>query len=136
MKKEIVKIFESSSSEFALILSVAMILLLFCVGFLVGSKTSAFGFLVGGGVAILNHFELYRSLRKVLSNTPRNGSIKGIPLFLLGFYLRLFISAIVIYGALQGGWANPLCIIIGVSVVFINCFGLGLILASFENENA
>ncbi len=126
MKKETVK----NSGTYTLNLiwagSIITLIVLICAGVFIGSLSFVFGVLIGGIVAILNHLGLYRSIKGILTAATKEYPKRMIPFAVMGFYLRLLISGVIIFFALKGGWAAPIAIIIGASVVIINTITISI----------
>ncbi len=120
------KIIESYARELIEAGSLTMLLLLIVLGVLIRSYTFALGVFVGGIVAVINHYGLYKSLRSVLSAAAERGVKNGTPQTLFAFYVRLVFSGIVIFLALRGGFADPIGILVGASVVVVNSLIVGL----------
>jgi hypothetical protein len=106
--------------------SLVMLLLLILLGVLIRSYTFALGIFIGGIIAVINHYGLYKSLRSVLSAAAERGEKGGTPQTLFAFYVRLVFSGIVIFLALRAGFADPIGILVGASVVVINSLIIGL----------
>jgi ATP synthase I chain len=136
MKKTTVKKLETNSFEIVIGGSVATLLAFAIIGYVTISLEFALGALVGGVVALLNHIGLYRSLKGLLMaasesavNNPDDGKQfkSGILFTIFGFHFRIFLSGVIIFFALTGGWANPIAIFVGASVVMINSFIIGML---------
>ncbi len=106
--------------------SLVMLLLLILLGVLFRSYAFALGIFVGGIIAVINHYGLYKSLRSVLSAAAERGEKSGAPQTLFTFYIRLLFSGIVIFLALRAGVTDPIGILIGASVVVVNSLIVGL----------
>jgi MFS superfamily sulfate permease-like transporter len=76
----------------------------------------ALGILLGGFISILNFHWLDRSLRDVFKNI--GGNIKG-PV-MVKYYLRLAITAVVLYFLIARETVDVIGLVIGLSVVVIN----------------
>lgn len=106
--------------------SLVMLVLLMLLGVLFRSYAFALGIFIGGIIAVINHYGLYKSLRSVLSAAAERGQKGGTPQTLMGFYVRLVFSGIVIFLALRGGFTDPIGILVGASVVVVNSLIVGL----------
>ena len=124
--KETGRMIESYARELIEAGSLVMLLLLILLGVLIRSYTFALGIFIGGIIAVINHYGLYKSLRSVLSAAAERGEKGGAPQTLFAFYVRLVFSGIVIFLALRGGFADPIGILIGASVVVVNSLIVGL----------
>ena len=96
--------------------------ILFCTvtisGFIVAPGRFAWGILAGGLIVTINFQLLYRSLKKAL--TPPH---LAKPRVVLGkYYIRFFVSALIIYVLIADHYVNPLGLIIGLSVVVASIF--------------
>jgi hypothetical protein len=95
---------------------------LFCTvtisGFIVAPGRFAWGILAGGLIVSINFQLLYRSLKQAL--TPPHVTS---PRVVLGkYYIRFFVSALIIYVLIADHYVNPLGLIIGLSVVVTSIF--------------
>ena len=109
--KETGRMIESYARELIEAGSLVMLLLLILLGVLIRSYTFALGIFIGGIIAVINHYGLYKSLRSVLSAAAERGEKSGVPQTLFAFYVRLVFSGIVIFLALRGGFADPIGIL-------------------------
>ncbi len=125
-RKETSRIIESYARELIEAGSLAMLFLLILLGVLIRSYAFAMGIFVGGIIAIINHYGLYKSLRAVLSAAAERGEKGGAPQTLFSFYFRLAFSGIVIFLALRSGFTDPIGILVGASVVAVNSLIIGL----------
>ena len=74
------------------------------------------GVLLGGFISILNFYWMERGLRGIFTNTA--GNVKGP---VIGkYYIRLVLTAIVLYFLIANGTVNVIGLLIGLSVVVIN----------------
>jgi ATP synthase I chain len=76
----------------------------------------ALGVLLGGFISILNFYWMERGLRGIFTNTA--GNIKGS--VMVKYYIRLVLTAIVLYFLIANGTVNVIGLLIGLSVVVIN----------------
>jgi hypothetical protein len=74
------------------------------------------GVLLGGFISILNFYWMERGLRGIFTNTA--GNVKGG--VLIKYYIRLILTAIVLYFLIANGTVNVIGLLIGLSVVVIN----------------
>jgi hypothetical protein len=125
-RKETSRIIESYARELIEAGSLVMLLLLILLGVLVKSYAFALGIFVGGIIAVINHYGLYKSLRAVLSAAAERGEKGGASQTLFAFYFRLLFSGIVIFLALKSGFTDPIGILVGASVVVVNSLIVGL----------
>ena len=81
------------------------------------------GVLLGGFISILNFYWMERGLRGIFANTA--GNVKGP---VIGkYYIRLILTAIVLYFLIANGTVNVIGLLIGLSVVVINIIIITLI---------
>jgi hypothetical protein len=125
-RKETSRIIESHARELIEAGSLFMVLLLIFLGVLIKSYAFALGVFVGGIIAVVNHYGLYKSLRAVLSAAAERGEKGGASQTLFAFYFRLVFSGIVIFLALKSGFTDPIGILVGASVVVVNSLIVGL----------
>ncbi len=71
------------------------------------------GIIFGGLIVTVNFHLLYRTLKKSL----RPSSLASHNSILAKYYVRFFISGIIIFVLISGHYVNPLGLIIGLSVV-------------------
>jgi len=74
------------------------------------------GVLLGGFISILNFYWMERGLRGIFTNTA--GTVKGT--VMVKYYIRLVLTAIVLYFLIANGTVNVIGLLIGLSVVVIN----------------
>jgi hypothetical protein len=125
-RRRTAKTLEAHSRELVEVGSLVMLLVLIIVGALFRSYAFSLGVFVGGIIAVVNHYGLYKSLRSVLSAAAERGERRGVPHILFAFYIRLIFSGIVIFLAFKTGFADPIGILIGASVVVINSLIVGI----------
>ncbi len=71
------------------------------------------GIIAGGLIVTVNFHLLYRTLKKSL--TPPHLASPNV--VLIKYYIRFFISGLIILLLIAGGYVNPLGLFIGLSVV-------------------
>jgi len=74
------------------------------------------GVLLGGFISILNFHWMERGLRGIFTNTA--GNVKGG--VMVKYYIRLVLTAIVLYFLIANATVNVIGLLIGLSVVVIN----------------
>jgi hypothetical protein len=74
------------------------------------------GVLLGGFISILNFYWMERGLRGIFTNTA--GNVKGG--VMVKYYIRLVLTAIVLYFLIANGTVHVIGLLIGLSVVVIN----------------
>ncbi|HPK52952.1 MAG TPA: ATP synthase subunit I [Smithellaceae bacterium] len=92
----------------------------------------ALGVLLGGFISIINFFWLGQSLQNAFKNLGGKGNIKG-PV-MVKYYIRLAITAVVLYFLITGGIVNVVALLIGLSVVVINII-FTVVITVFSKKN-
>ena len=87
-------------------------------GLLFATPAFARGIFFGGLIVTLNFHLLYRTLRK--SFTP--SQLVSPNVILAKYYVRFFISGIILFILIAGQYVNPLGLFIGLSVVVASIF--------------
>ncbi len=87
-------------------------------GFTLAPGRFAWGILAGGLIVTINFQLLYRSLKQAL--TPPH--IAKTRVVLGKYYLRFFVSALIIFVLIADHYVHPLGLIIGLSVVVTSIF--------------
>jgi len=98
-----------------------------------GGRELLVGVCAGGCAIILIHAGMYRSLRSVLSGAA-DGTRKGGFIVVFGFLLRLIVAGVVLAVLLHRGWAHPLGVAAGSSVILINNLFLAVLLATRKKQ--
>jgi hypothetical protein len=73
------------------------------------------GVLLGGFISILNFYWMERSLRRVFENLT--GNVKGAVVF--KYFIRLALTAVILYFLISSDIVNIIGLVIGLSVVVI-----------------
>ena len=93
-----------------------MLAILFIPALIFAPFKFSLGVLLGGFISILNYYWMERGLRSIFANTA--GNVKGP---VIGkYYIRLVLTAIVLYFLIANGTVNVIGLLIGLSVVVIN----------------
>ena len=93
-----------------------MLAILFIPALIFAPFKFSLGVLLGGFISILNYYWMERGLRDIFANTA--GNVKGP---VIGkYYIRLVLTAIVLYFLIANGTVNVIGLLIGLSVVVIN----------------
>ncbi|MGA2780356.1 MAG: ATP synthase subunit I [Smithella sp.] len=74
------------------------------------------GILLGGFISILNFYWMERGLRGIFINTA--GNVKGT--VMVKYYIRLALTAVVLYFLIANHTVNIIGLLIGLSIVVIN----------------
>ena len=74
------------------------------------------GVLLGGFISILNFYWMERGLRGIFTNTA--GNVKGS--VIVKYYIRLVLTAIILYFLIANHTVNVIGLLIGLSIVVIN----------------
>jgi hypothetical protein len=117
---------EAHSREIIQIGSLVLLVLLIVGGFIFKSATFAFGAFVGGLIAIASYRGIQSSLKSSFAAAAENKKQSVVFKTLFGFFTRLVFAGIVVYLALKSGWADPVAILAGASVVMVNCLIVGV----------
>jgi len=93
-----------------------MLAILFIPALIFAPFKFSLGVLLGGFISILNYYWMERGLRSIFVNTAGNvkGSVMG------KYYIRLVLTAIVLYFLIANDTVNVIGLLIGLSVVVIN----------------
>jgi membrane-bound metal-dependent hydrolase YbcI (DUF457 family) len=102
---------------------------LFVISLFFASEKFALGVLLGGFISILNFYWMERGLRGLFQKI--GGNVKGPVLF--KYYIRLAITAVVLYFLIAYETVNVIGLLIGLSVVVINIITLVIISLSKNN---
>jgi hypothetical protein len=89
--------------------------IIFVPSLIFGTFKFALGVLLGGFISILNFYWMERSLRRVFEKLT--GNVKGAVFF--KYFIRLGLTAIVLYFLISNDTVNIIGLIIGLSVVVI-----------------
>ena len=93
-----------------------MLAILFIPALIFAPFKFSLGILLGGFISIINYYWMERGLRGIFANTA--GNVKGP---VIGkYYIRLVLTAIVLYFLIANGTVNVIGLLIGLSVVVIN----------------
>lgn len=94
-----------------------------------GTFKFALGVLIGGFISIVNFYWMGQSLRNAFSRT--SGNIKTN--IVLRYFIRLVLSAIVLYLLISTGTVNIIGLVIGLSVVVLTV--VFTIILTFSKKN-
>ncbi len=83
---------------------------------LLGSARFSLGVLCGGLISVINFHWLYRNLLSVFTDTM----IKAKSALMTRYYIRLALTALVLYWVISGKRVDIIGLVIGLSVVFLN----------------
>ncbi len=86
------------------------------IGFIINTPEFAMGILFGGLIVSINFHLLYRTIKKAFT-PPHLASSSAI---LAKYYLRFFISAVIIFILILKKYANPIGLTIGLSIVVMS----------------
>jgi ATP synthase I chain. len=92
-----------------------ILVLIFIPSLIFGTFKFALGVLLGGFISILNFYWMERSLRRVFEKLT--GNVKGAVVF--KYFIRLALTAIVLFFLISNDTVNIIGLIIGLSVVVI-----------------
>lgn len=77
---------------------------------------SAFSVMMGGVIALVNYQLLERTVRKSILPREKHGVMRKV---LVKYYLRFAATALVLFVLVRQGWAEPLGLLVGLSVVMV-----------------
>ena len=89
---------------------------IFCISWIFTPFDFYLGVLLGGFISILNFHWMERGLRGIFNNTA--GNFKGG--VMIKYYIRLVLTAIILYFLIANATVNVIGLLIGLSVVVIN----------------
>ena len=89
--------------------------IIFIPSLILGTFKFALGVLLGGFISILNFYWMKRSLSRVFERLPAN--VKGAVVF--KYFIRLALTAIVLFFLISNDTVNIIGLIIGLSVVVL-----------------
>ncbi len=107
-----------------LVLAVCLI-----ISVLLMSASFTYGILLGGFISIVNFHWLDRDLRKIFSNL--SGKAKSA--LLLKYYLRLAVTAVVLYILISQSLVDIIGLLVGLSVVVMNIVLTAVLVFSKKN---
>lgn len=85
-------------------------------GFAFGSTSFGLGVLCGGLISVVNFHWLYRNLVSVFATQAQRAQ-KGV---LIRYYVRLALTAFILYWLISGRLVDVIGLVIGLSVVLMN----------------
>jgi hypothetical protein len=77
---------------------------------------SALSVVIGGAIALLNYQFLERTVRKRILPQKESGVMRSV---LVRYYLRFAATALALFLLVRQGWAEPLGLLAGLSVVMV-----------------
>ena len=90
--------------------------IIFFVSLVIAPIKFSLGVLLGGFISILNFYWMKRDLKGLFQNT--GNSVKGR--LMVKYYIRLSLTAVVLYFLIAHNTVNVIGLIIGLSVIVIN----------------
>lgn len=90
--------------------------IIFTLSLIFASFKFALGVLLGGFISIVNFYWMQRSLQGIFDKPA--GNIKGAVIF--KYFIRLALSAVILFFLISAGTVNVIGLIIGLSVVMIS----------------
>jgi hypothetical protein len=96
---------------------------------LLGSTRMSLGVLCGGLISVVNFHWLYRNLLSVFTNDL----IRAKSALMTRYYIRLAVTAFVLYWVISGGHVDVIGLVIGLSVVFLNIVLTTILVLSKKN---
>jgi hypothetical protein len=98
--------------------------------FLLHSARFSLGILCGGLISIVNFHWLYRNLRNVFAKHLNRARAA----LMLRYYIRLAVTAFVLYWVISGNLVDVIGLVIGLSVVVLNIVLTTLVVLSRKNR--
>lgn len=86
------------------------------------SYTIAFGVILGGAIATASFQILKWQLKRAFQsagNVPRKGGL------FVSYYLRFLITLFIVFAVIYYGWANPIALLAGLSLVVLSIAAVG-----------
>jgi hypothetical protein len=74
------------------------------------------GVLIGGLICIVNFYRLQKNLLSVITRSPKSAKSK----IMIKYYIRLAVTAVVLYFIVTSGFVDVVGLLIGLSIVVIN----------------
>lgn len=99
------------------------------IGLTLASTRFNLGILCGGLISVVNFHWLYRNLQSVFTHHI-NRAGKAI---MVRYYIRLALTALVLYWVISGGLVDVIGLVIGLSVVFMNIVLTTILVLSKKN---
>ena len=96
---------------------------------LLNTTRLSLGILCGGLISVVNFHWLYHNLRSVLTKHP-NRAKKAV---LIHYYLRLAVTAFVLFWVISGNLVDVIGLVIGLSVVSLNMILTTILALSKKN---
>jgi len=96
---------------------------------LFGTLRFSLGILCGGLISVVNFHGLYRNLLSVFTNhlTRAKGAL------MIRYYIRMALTAVVLYWLISGRHVDVIGLVIGLSVVFMNIVLTAVLVLSKKN---
>jgi hypothetical protein len=96
---------------------------------LLGSARFSLGVLCGGLISVINFHWLYHNLLSVFANQ----FIRAKSALMIRYYIRLAVTALVLYWVISGMHVDVIGLVIGLSVVFMNIVLTTILVLSKKN---
>jgi hypothetical protein len=96
---------------------------------LLGSARFSLGVLCGGLISVINFHWLYRNLLSVFANH----FIRAKSALMIRYYIRLAVTAFVLYLVISGRHVDVIGLVIGLSIVFMNIVLTTVLVLSKKN---
>jgi hypothetical protein len=77
---------------------------------------SALSVMIGGVIALINYQLLERTVRRSILPREKHGVLRKV---LVKYYVRFAATALVLFILVRQGWAEPLGLLVGLSVVMV-----------------
>ena len=102
--------------------SLALLVVLTCVGFVFYSTNTARGILAGGLLSIMNFAWIRNVLQRILGLLPSKPSQYA----LMRFIIRMSVTGLFLYLILTSGWFSLAGLLIGLSIIVVNIVTLSI----------
>ena len=106
-----------------------ILVVLLAISLSLGSTRFSLGILCGGLISVVNFHWLYRNLLSVFTS-QMDRARKAI---LIRYYIRLAVTAFVLYWVISGRLVDVIGLVIGLSVVFMNIVLTTILVLSKKN---
>jgi hypothetical protein len=103
---------------------------LFVGSLLLGSARFSLGILCGGLISVVNFHWLYRNLLSVFTNHLTRAKTA----LMIRYYIRLAVTALVLFWVISGRHVDVIGLVIGLSVVFMNIVLTTILVLSKKNH--
>jgi hypothetical protein len=82
----------------------------------------AFGVFLGGAIATVSFQVLKWQLKRALQSPGKAPHHKGL---FISYYLRFLVTVFIVFTVIYYGWANPIALLVGLSLVVLSTAAVG-----------